>query len=213
MNDEAMQLGKTAWRFISDAVDYAGAPAVYSRKRVVAAEKGARDAIDRLVAMAQGATNYMHERDHARTQLDRFRKILSGIHSLINPPMVTHDGKAYEFQSPLIQEQLQALSDRIRAIPDELDAIAPQEPQAAAEPVAPKWIRPEDGVPESGTEVLVWSHRPWEKMPSIKLDTWAVQHESPLSFSSATIPVGLGWDGHDFEEVVFWMHLPTPPKG
>lgn len=109
MNDEAKRLGEDIQSAVHDLTDGYDYPDL-------------RAAVDRLVAMAQGAVRYKHERDHARAQLDRSVKILSGIHSLINPPMVTHDGKAYEFQSPLIQEQLQALSDRIRAIPDELDA-------------------------------------------------------------------------------------------
>lgn len=74
------------------------------------------------------------------------------------------------------------------------------------------WTKPEEGLPELGVEVLVWSKEPWEKEPSMKLDTWNEQHEAPLSFSTQTIPIGPGWDNHDdFYSVIAWMPLPTPP--
>jgi hypothetical protein len=62
-----------------------------------------------------------HERDHARGCYDRAVKILAGIHAVIYPAIVKlADGRAFAFNSPLLHEQMQALSDRIRAIPDEL---------------------------------------------------------------------------------------------
>jgi hypothetical protein len=52
----------------------------------------------------------------------------------------------------------------------------------------------------------------WEKEPSIKMDRWDEQHEAPLSFSSATIPVGPGWCCHDdFDSVTHWMAIPEGP--
>lgn len=64
------------------------------------------------------------ERDHARARYDRAARILTGIHALLNPPIVTDsDGKKFVFRSPLAHEQIQELSDRIRAIPDEIAAI------------------------------------------------------------------------------------------
>lgn len=74
------------------------------------------------------------------------------------------------------------------------------------------WTKPEEGLPELGVEVLVWSKEPWEKEPSMKLDTWNEQHEAPLSFSTQTIPIGPGWNNHDdFYSVIAWMPLPPPP--
>lgn len=65
------------------------------------------------------------ERDHAKACYDRAVKILTGIHALLYPPRVTRDdGKTFEFHSPHVHEQMQALSDRIRAIPDEIAAAA-----------------------------------------------------------------------------------------
>jgi hypothetical protein len=50
--------------------------------------------------------------------------ILSGIHALLYPPRFTdNDGRTWQFKSPIAEDQMQRLSDRIRAIPDELAAI------------------------------------------------------------------------------------------
>lgn len=74
------------------------------------------------------------------------------------------------------------------------------------------WRRMEDGVPDPNTTCLVYSHRAWEKAPSIKIDTWAEQHESPVAWSSQTIPAGLGWDEHeDAYSITHWMPLPPAP--
>jgi hypothetical protein len=65
------------------------------------------------------------ERDHARTMYENAIGILSGIYALLYPPTVkAEDGKTYAFRSPHLHEQMQALSDRIRAIPDEIAALA-----------------------------------------------------------------------------------------
>lgn len=64
------------------------------------------------------------ERDHARLRYDRAVRILTGIHALLYPPRFTdHDGRTWQFKSPLAEEQMQELSDRIRALPDEIAAI------------------------------------------------------------------------------------------
>ena len=62
------------------------------------------------------------ERDQARHRVERALAILTSICNLTNPPRLTHDGKVYEFNNPRANETLQALSDRIRAIPDEIAA-------------------------------------------------------------------------------------------
>jgi hypothetical protein len=66
------------------------------------------------------------ERDMARARVDRCVAILTGIHSLLYPPPTRlPDGRVFVFRptDPNPHEVLQALSDRIRAIPDELDAL------------------------------------------------------------------------------------------
>lgn len=62
------------------------------------------------------------ERRHLRSTQDRLLKILTGIHRLINPPPLSVDGKTLKFENPLASEMLDTLSNRIRAIPEELDA-------------------------------------------------------------------------------------------
>jgi hypothetical protein len=80
-----------------------------------------------LERMASENKALRYERDVARAKFDRTVKILVGIHNLISPPIQEVNGKRYQFRSPIIEEQMQALSDRIRAIPDEIavvDAVA-----------------------------------------------------------------------------------------
>ena len=63
------------------------------------------------------------ERDHARACLANAVKLLTGIHALLYPaPVTTDDGRTMVFRpkDPDPHEVLQALSDRIRALPDEL---------------------------------------------------------------------------------------------
>ena len=64
-----------------------------------------------------------HELDHARARLDNAVKMLAGIHNLLYPPHVTMpDGRAMVFRPESPHEFMQALSDRIRALPDEMAA-------------------------------------------------------------------------------------------
>jgi hypothetical protein len=72
------------------------------------------------------------------------------------------------------------------------------------------WISVTDRMPEPGTDCLVWTHPSWSKRPLAAVDRWDEQHESPVGWSSATIPVGLGWDSCNFEDVSHWMPI-TPP--
>jgi len=61
------------------------------------------------------------ERDHARASVDNAVKLLTGIHSCMYPSAVKmEDGRLMVFRPDNPHEYLQALSDRIRAIPDEL---------------------------------------------------------------------------------------------
>lgn len=64
------------------------------------------------------------ERNHAKACYDRAVRILTGIHALLYPPRFTdNDGRTWQFKSPLAEEQMQELSDRIRALPDDIEAI------------------------------------------------------------------------------------------
>jgi hypothetical protein len=79
----------------------------------------ARSLVDRHKRTAE---IYAIERDHARACYDKTVRILTGIHALLYPPRFTdNDGRVWEFRSPIAQEQMQELSDRIRALPDEIE--------------------------------------------------------------------------------------------
>jgi hypothetical protein len=73
------------------------------------------------------------------------------------------------------------------------------------------WISVEDRMPEAGTDCLVWGQSSYLKAPHVRIDKWDEQHECPVSFSTATVPIGLGWDESLFDEVTHWMPLPASP--
>lgn len=63
------------------------------------------------------------ERDHARARVDNAVKLLASIHSCMYPMAVkAGDGRLMVFRPENPHEYMQALSDRIRAIPDEMEA-------------------------------------------------------------------------------------------
>ena len=67
------------------------------------------------------------ERDHARARVDSAVRLLTGIHSLLYPaPVTTPDGCTFVFRPKTLDPHvvLQELSDRIRALPDELAKLA-----------------------------------------------------------------------------------------
>lgn len=85
----------------------------------------------------------------------------------------------------------------------------------AALAAAPQWVSCAERLPEAGVEVLVWLAAPVIKYGcQIAIDTWDEQHETPVAWSSATIPIGEGWDsGADWQDITHWMPLPAAPGG
>lgn len=62
-----------------------------------------------------------YEREQARAKVDSAVRLLTGIHNLLYPPPVTiPDGRTMVFRPKNPHEFMQTLSDRIRALPDEL---------------------------------------------------------------------------------------------
>ena len=91
-----------------------------------AAELAAREA---EIARLSERTEIMHaERAHLRATQDRLLAILTGIHVLLNPRDVRHEGKTYHFVNPAANEMLDELSARIRAIPDQIEAALTKQP-------------------------------------------------------------------------------------
>ena len=81
---------------------------------------------------------------------------------------------------------------------------------ALAQPASQGWVGVDERMPELDVEVLVY--KPASKYGQIQFDTWSMQHEAPLSFSSATIPIGFGWDNEDdFLAITHWHALPALP--
>lgn len=87
------------------------------RRRAEIAQDGRRAEVEALRA----------ERNNARARVDRAVQLLTRVHSLMYPaPVKMPDGQTMVFRPKSLDphEVLQELSDRIRAIPDELDALA-----------------------------------------------------------------------------------------
>jgi hypothetical protein len=74
-----------------------------------------------------------------------------------------------------------------------------------------EWISVAERMPEPGTECIVWSPGNAQHGPFAYLDTWCEQRECPVSFSTVSVPTGLGWDSSDYDEISHWMPLPPPP--
>ena len=101
-------------------------------------------------------------------------------------------------------------TNRLEAQHDAARAALESALRVAMAPKADDWIAiPEGGMPPLGEQVLVWcKYGPhWGPM----VDCWDEQHEAPVSFSSATIPIGPGWDsGSDFYDVTHWRRIGSP---
>lgn len=94
--------------------------------------------------------------------------------------------------------------------PEQVRAILASRATRLAE--APKgWISVEDRLPEVGTDCLVWCVALGPGKHFAKVDRWDEQREAPVGWSSATIPVGDGWDDSDYEDITHWMPLPPAP--
>ncbi|ATQ77867.1 hypothetical protein CR152_27720 [Massilia violaceinigra] len=72
------------------------------------------------------------------------------------------------------------------------------------------WVSVLERRPEVGQQVIVFlSNRRFGD--EIMFDTWDEQRECPVDFSTISVPVGEGWNEHDFEEISHWMPLPPAP--
>lgn len=76
--------------------------------------------------------------DYEQTRVSRLVHILTGIHQLLAPkPFTATDGSVHVFRNPDgVHDQLQALSDSIRAIPEKLALIGAQ-PEATPADTSP----------------------------------------------------------------------------
>lgn len=74
----------------------------------------------------RAAEVYAAKCDHAKACYDRAVRVLTGIHALLYPKTIsTSDGRTMVFRpkDPDPHQVLQELSDRIRALPDELETV------------------------------------------------------------------------------------------
>lgn len=72
------------------------------------------------------------------------------------------------------------------------------------------WVSVKERLPESGTDCFVLVTIGDKEFPDV--DRWDEIHEAPVSFSSTTVCVGIGWQNYDFEEVMYWMQQPPIPR-
>lgn len=82
--------------------------------------------------------------------------------------------------------------------------------RAAGSTAGDAWISVEDRLPPVGEQVLVYV--PNSQYEKVQIDTWDMQREAPVSFSSETIEIGHGWDDHEFEDITHWMPLAATPS-
>ena len=113
-------------------------------------------------------------------------------------------------------EMVEAARDAARRVAGDVftpSRLLLREAIEAALDAAPPWIKCSERMPEPGVEVLVWMAAPVVTGGiQVATDTWDEQYESPVSWSSATIPIGMGWDsGTDWEDITHWMPLPAAP--
>lgn len=135
---------KTVLRLADDYADECSSPpGVGNRSAARAAleaylrKSGAAQAAALSEARAEAATSARRqevlraERDHERAKVESAVRLLTGIHALLYPaPIKTPDGRTMVFRpkDPDPHQVLQELSDRIRALPDEIAAIAGEAP-------------------------------------------------------------------------------------
>jgi len=74
-----------------------------------------------------------------------------------------------------------------------------------------KWISVLERMPSNDEPALVYT--PLSAHGKVWIDAWEMQSESPLDFTSATIDIGFGWSGFEFEDVTHWMPIPALPVG
>ena len=90
---------------------------------VLVSRQACDEGADWLERLNREAEVRYYEREQARAKVDIAVRLLTGIHSLLYPaPVTTADGRTMVFR-PKSEDQheiLQELSDRIRALPDEL---------------------------------------------------------------------------------------------
>ena len=108
-------------------IQYAGVEMLQYAGEVSAAKDAEIERLRAEVAVLKA------ENAHARDCLNSATTLLIGIHSLMYPPEITTaDGRVMVFRPKSIDphEILQGLSDRIRALPDELAALAARKGEA-----------------------------------------------------------------------------------
>lgn len=90
---------------------------------VLVSRQACDEGADWLERLNREAEVRYYEREQARARVETAVKLLTGIHALLYPaPIKTEDGRTMVFRpnDPDPHTILQELSDRIRALPDEL---------------------------------------------------------------------------------------------
>lgn len=87
------------------------------------------------------------------------------------------------------------------------DGVLARQVFSAPPVVQPPRVWHFEGVPPAGSTCLVWARSSFAKGPFYTVDNYGEQHEAPVSWSSATIPVGEGWDTFDHDDVIAWSLL------
>lgn len=104
------------------------------------------------------------ERDQARASLERAVRLLEGIHGVLYPPLVKlDDGRTMAFRPENAHEFMQTLSDRIRALPDEMEARGLLMPNAEMDRIVEigRLTRQRDALLEALKSTGLFLHHCW----------------------------------------------------
>jgi hypothetical protein len=96
--------------------------------------------------------------------------------------------------------------EQCRELAYQVDDLRAQLALQSAPNVGMGWISVTDRLPPDGDVVLAWIG------DHVAVERWMERHESPVSWSSATLPIGPSWDDHEFEDITHWMPLPSAPQ-
>jgi hypothetical protein len=153
---------------------------------------------DRIDRLGETVERLRAERDHARACVDNAARLLTSIHSLLYPaPLKMTDGRTMVFRPENPHDYMQALSDRIRALPDELAAIK------EAQQAEPQWCACEP------TRCEGMGQCRWQAMKYVPPAQQAEVEQDELHAEAILQALIAEWEA----KAATWLHSPEAAQG